>query len=407
MQTVTKTQSMTAAPVLNVLFAVSIVHFLNDSMQAVIPAVFPILEHSMHLSFTQVGWIAFTLSMTSSIMQPVVGFFTDKKPSPYLLPLGMFASLLGLLGLAFAPNYAFVLLTVIFIGLGSAVFHPEGSRVTHLAAGARKGFAQSLYQVGGNSGASLAPIMTVLIFVPFGQFGAVWLTSLALLAIVVSLYVSAWYKQRLQLLQTKKKPTQAVAVSAEMQRKVRIALLLVVFLVFARSWVSAGISNYYQFYLMKDYGMTVQHAQIALFVYMAAGVVGTFFGGPLADRFGKRNMILFSLLGSAPFALLLPHVSPVWVYPILVALGFVLSSSFSVTVVYAQELIPGKVGMASGLIIGLAFGMGAVGAVALGKLADLYGLYVTMVFCSLLPLLGVLTWLLPSDRKLQEWRAEE
>jgi MFS transporter, FSR family, fosmidomycin resistance protein len=407
MQTVTKAQSMTVAPVLNVLFAVSIVHFLNDSMQAAIPAVFPILEHSMHLSFTQVGWIAFTLSMTSSIMQPVVGFFTDKKPSPYLLPLGMFASLLGLLGLAFAPNYAFVLLTVIFIGLGSAVFHPEGSRVTHLAAGSRKGFAQSLYQVGGNSGASLAPIMTVLIFVPFGQFGAVWLTSLALLAIVVSLYVSAWYKQRLQHLQNRKKPTQTVAVSAEMQRKVRIALLLVVFLVFARSWVSAGISNYYQFYLMKDYGMTVQHAQIALFVYMAAGVLGTFFGGPLADRFGKRNMILFSLLGSAPFALLLPHVSPVWVYPILVALGFVLSSSFSVTVVYAQELIPGKVGMASGLIIGLAFGMGAVGAVALGKLADLYGLYTTMVFCSLLPLLGVLTWLLPNDQTLREWRAGE
>lgn len=393
-----KQQALSASTMYRILFAISLGHLLNDSMQAVVPAVFPILEKSMNLSYMQVGWIAFALNMTSSIMQPVFGFYTDKKPAPYLLPLGMFSSMLGMIGLAFAPSFYFILLSVLFIGLGSAVFHPEGARVAYMAAGAKRGLAQSIYQVGGNTGNALAPIFTVLVFVPFGQKGAVSFTGLAAIGIVLLLYVSTWYRKELAAGATrvKKKAAQGVKkISAE----IKFAIILLIFLVFARSWYSAGIGNFYQFYLIEHYGLTIKQAQYYVFAFMIAGVIGTFFGGPIADRFGKKNVILFSMIGSAPLALLLPYVSLAWVVPLFIAIGFIMSSSFSVTVVYAQELLPGKVGMVSGLIVGLAFGMGALGAVALGKLADMYSLGFIMTVCSFLPLLGVLSWLLPNDRK--------
>lgn len=390
-----------------VLFAISFVHLLNDSMQSVIPALFPILENAMHLSYAQLGWIAFALNMTSSIMQPVVGLYTDKKSSPYMLPIGMGFSLLGMVGLAFAGNFAMILLSVIFIGLGSASFHPEGSRVAYMAAGNRRGLAQSIYQVGGNSGQSLAPLMTALIFVPLGQFGAIWFTIVAGLAIFVLMFVSNWYsKQLVYFPRNKKAATTKKKISEKRKKQIIFAITLLIFIVFARSWYHAGISNFYQFYLINDYGLSIRGAQYYIFAFLAAGVLGTFLGGPLADRFGKRNLILFSLLGSAPLALLLPYVPLNWVYPVLIVLGFILLSSFSVTVVYAQELIPGMVGLTSGLIVGLAFGMGALGSVVLGKLADLFGLPNIMIFCSLLPLLGILTFLLPTDKKLKQWEME-
>lgn len=390
-----------------VLFAISFVHLLNDSMQSVIPALFPILENAMHLSYAQLGWIAFALNMTSSIMQPVVGLYTDKKSSPYMLPIGMGFSLLGMVGLAFAGNFAMILLSVIFIGLGSASFHPEGSRVAYMAAGNRRGLAQSIYQVGGNSGQSLAPLMTALIFVPLGQFGAIWFTVVAGLAIFVLMFVSNWYsKQLVYFPRNKKAATTKKKISEKLKKQIIFAITLLIFIVFARSWYHAGISNFYQFYLINDYGLSIRGAQYYIFAFLAAGVLGTFLGGPLADRFGKRNLILFSLLGSAPLALLLPYVPLNWVYPVLIVLGFILLSSFSVTVVYAQELIPGMVGLTSGLIVGLAFGMGALGSVVLGKLADLFGLPNIMIFCSLLPLLGILTFLLPTDKKLKQWEME-
>lgn len=390
-----------------ILFAISIVHLLNDSMQSVIPALFPILEGSMHLTYSQLGWIAFALNMTSSIMQPVVGLYTDKKASPYMLPLGMGFSLVGMIGLAFSPNFAWVLLSVIFIGLGSASFHPEGSRVAYMAAGTRRGLAQSIYQVGGNSGQSLAPLMTALIFVPLGQFGSIWFTAVAGLGVMILLYVSSWYRNQLVYFPRKaRKTTETRKVNEKRKKQIIAAILLLIFIVFARSWYSAGISNFYQFYLIKDYGLSIKGAQYYIFAFLAAGVLGTFLGGPLSDRFGKRTMILFSLLGSAPLALLLPHVPLFWVYPILIVLGFILLSSFSVTVVYAQELIPGMVGLVSGLIVGLAFGMGALGSVVLGRLADLYGLPFIMLLCSLLPIIGILTFLLPGDKKLKQWQQE-
>lgn len=406
MQASVKVQANPQSTVYRILFAISLVHLLNDSMQSVIPAIFPILKDSMNLSYAQLGWIAFSLNMTSSIMQPVVGWFTDKKSLPYLLPLGMGCSLIGMLGLAYADNFTFVLISVLFIGLGSAAFHPEGSRVAYMAAGTRRGLAQSIYQVGGNGGQSLAPLMTAWIFVPFGQFGAIWFTGVAALAILVLLYVSSWYTQQIAYFPGVKKRKAGTRTSHQTQSKLVLAILLLIFLVFARSWYSTGISNFYQFYLIDHYGLSVENAQYYIFIFLVFGVLGTFCGGPLADRFGKRNMILFSMLGSAPLALMLPYVSLVWVYPIFAVMGFILLSSFSVTVVYAQELFPGKIGMVSGLIVGLAFGMGAIGSIILGKLADIHGIDFVMTFTSILPLLGLLTFFLPSDAKLREWEKQ-
>ncbi len=409
MQSVAKAnaQSTATGTMYQILFAISFVHLLNDSMQAVIPAIFPILQQSLSLTFTQVGWISFAMTMTSSILQPVVGYWSDKRPKPYMLPVGMGLSLIGMLGLAFLQSYSLIICAVLFIGLGSAVFHPEGSKVVYLAAGSRRGFAQSVFQVGGNTGSSLAPLMTALIFVPLGQFGAIWFTSFAALAILVLLFVSSWYTRKLSLQAIPaKKQGERIGLGAS-RKQIGVAMVLLVFLVFARSWYTSGLGNYYQFYLIEKYGLSISSAQVLIFLFMVAGVIGTLIGGPLGDRYGRRRIIFFSMIGAAPFALLLPHVGLTAAYPLLFVIGVILSTSWSATVVYAQELIPGKVGTVSGLIIGLAFGLGAIGSVTLGKMSDLQGLDFTMVFCSLLPLLGILTYLLPSDRQMKSWKQKE
>lgn len=403
MQAVSQKKTVETSTIYRILFAISFGHFLNDSMQAVVPALFPILEKTMNLSYMQVGWIAFALNMTSSIMQPVFGMYSDKKPSPFLLPLGMFSSMLGMIGLAFAPNFIIVIISVLFIGLGSAVFHPEGARVAYMAAGAKRGLAQAIYQVGGNTGNSLAPIFTALIFVPLGQIGSLGFTAFAAVGIILLIFVSNWYKNELATGAVRRKKRAALeAENAIVSTHIKFVIILLVFLTFVRSWYGAGIGNFYQFYLIEHYDLSIKNAQYFVFAFMIAGVLGTFFGGPLADRFGKKNIIVFSMLGSAPLALLLPHVSLVWVVPLFLCIGFISSSSFSVIVVYAQELVPGKVGMVSGLIVGLAFGLGALGAVVLGKLADIYSLQFIMILCSCLPLIGLTSWLLPSDKKTIE-----
>ncbi|HDR7378678.1 MULTISPECIES: MFS transporter [Bacillus] len=403
MQAVSQKKTVETPTIYRILFAISFGHFLNDSMQAVVPALFPILEKTMNLSYMQVGWIAFALNMTSSIMQPVFGIYSDKKPSPFLLPLGMFSSMLGMIGLAFAPNFIIVIISVLFIGLGSAVFHPEGARVAYMAAGAKRGLAQAIYQVGGNTGNSLAPIFTALIFVPLGQIGSLGFTAFAAVGIILLIFVSNWYKNELATGAVRRKKRAALeAENAIVSTHIKFVIILLVFLTFVRSWYGAGIGNFYQFYLIEHYDLSIKNAQYFVFAFMIAGVLGTFFGGPLADRFGKKNIIVFSMLGSAPLALLLPHVSLVWVVPLFLCIGFISSSSFSVIVVYAQELVPGKVGMVSGLIVGLAFGLGALGAVVLGKLADIYSLQFIMILCSCLPLIGLTSWLLPSDKKTIE-----
>lgn len=387
----------------NILLIIGFVHLLNDTIQAVVPAMFPILQQSMGLTFTQLGFIAFALNLTSSLIQPVVGYYTDKKPSPYALPIGLCFTFVGVLGIAFASSFWLVIISVILIGVGSATFHPEGSRVAYMAAGTRRGTAQSIYQVGGNAGQALAPLITVLIIVPFGQFGAIWFTLLAALGIGLLIYIARWYSEQVAQVAKKKIVQKKKAEINPHTRKIVIyAITLLVFLVFARSWFHAGISNFYVFYLMEQFQLSVDQALIYIFIFLAAGAFGTFAGGPLADRYGKRNILMLSMLGSAPLALLLPHVGPMLSYVLLGAIGFIILSSFSVSVVYAQELVPGKIGMVSGLIVGLAFGMGAIGSVALGIVADWIGLTNTMLFVVALPLLGILTFFLPTDEKLRE-----
>lgn len=386
-----------------ILIIIGLTHLLNDSIQAVIPAMFPILEKSMGLTFKQLGLIAFALNIVSSIMQPIVGMITDRRPMPWALPIGLTSTLFGVLGLAFAPNFQLIIISVLFIGLGSAIFHPEGSRVAYMAAGTRRGLAQSIYQVGGNSGQALAPLITAVILVPLGQRGAALFSLVAALAVVLLIYIAFWYTNKLKLQTTTYKERKQQAEKIPIPQPVKKALLLVLILIFVRSWYISGMTNFYTFYTMHKYNFSIEKAQIFLFAFLLAGAVGTFFGGPLADRFGKKNVIFISMIGAAPLTVLLPYVSPVLAFMMLILIGFILMSSFSVTVVYAQELVPGKIGTMAGLTVGLAFGMGALGSVALGSAADLIGLPLTIMLTGLLPFIGLFTVLLPSDVKIAKW----
>jgi MFS transporter, FSR family, fosmidomycin resistance protein len=387
-----------------ILFIIGLVHLLNDSIQSVIPAMFPILEKTMGLTFTQLGIIGFSLNIVSSVLQPLIGMATDKKPLPYALPLGLTSTMFGVLGLAFASSFEFVILSVLFIGLGSAVFHPEGSRVAYMAAGPRRGLAQSIYQVGGNSGQALAPLITALILVPLGQVGAAWFTLVAAIAVALLVYIASWYSRKLDFekLTAKAKQT-GKQVNKRMTKNIKAALILILFLIFARSWYISGMTNFYAFYAIDKYGLTIKESQMFLFTFLVAGAIGTFFGGPLADRFGKKNIIFISMLATAPLSAIIPFVPLNAAFILLTVSGFILMSSFSVTVVYAQELVPGKIGTMAGLTVGLAFGMGAIGSVGLGAIADLIGMPLMIMGVGFLPLLGILTLFLPSDEKLAKW----
>ncbi|KKO55042.1 MFS transporter [Paenibacillus sp. DMB20] len=392
--------------VYRILLAISFVHLFNDSIQSVIPAIFPILKDNLLLTFTQIGWISFAINFTSSIIQPVIGYAADRKPTPILLPIGMCFTFAGVFILAYAGSYIWVLFSVVLIGLGSATFHPEGMRVAHMAAGMRKGLSQSIFQVGGNAGQSLAPLLTRYIFVPFGQIGALGFTIVAAAGIVVQSYVARWYKQMLDSGYTFKKRAQARLMDPARRKSIWNATMVLVILVFVRSWYGAAISSYYAFYLMDAYKISIDDAQIYIFLFLASGALGTFFGGPLADRFGRRNMIMLSMIGTAPIAIVLPFATPFWAAVLLLIGGFILLSSFSVTVVYAQMLHPGNIGTVSGLITGFAFGMGGVGSLALGNFGDAWGIGNVMIAASFLPLLGLLAFLLPSDAKIEQWSKE-
>lgn len=387
-----------------ILFIIGLCHLLNDSLQAVVPAMFPILEKSMGLSYTQLGMIAFSLNIVSSVLQPVIGMIADKKPRPYALPLGLTITMVGVLGLAFAPRFEMIIFSVALIGLGSAIFHPEGSRVAYMASGPRRGLAQSIYQVGGNSGQALAPLITAIILVPLGQRGASWFSLVAATAVGLLIFIARWYTARLKSDEARLKARKNVSTETKqaVPRIVWTTLILILFLIFARSWYISGITNYYAFYAIEKYSLTIKQSQMFLFAFLVMGAIGTFFGGPLADRFGKKNVIFLSMIGSAPITLLIPFVPSTVAFSLLALSGFLLMSSFSVTVVYSQELFPGKIGTMAGLTVGLAFGMGALGSIGLGYLADLIGLPTTIIFIGALPLLGILSILLPSDQKLSE-----
>ncbi|MFP7295930.1 MFS transporter [Neobacillus niacini] len=392
----------------NILFIISLCHLLNDAIQAVVPAMFPILEKSMGLSFTQLGIIAFSLNMVSSVLQPVVGVVTDKKPMPFALPIGLTLTLCGVLGLAFAPSFGLIVLSVIFIGFGSAVFHPEGSRVAYMAAGRRRGLAQSIYQVGGNTGQALAPLITAIILVPLGQKGASWFTIVAALAVLLLIYIANWYKNSLvETLPLIKKKNSTAEKNTGLSKKVKQSLILILLLIFARSWYISGMTNFYAFFAIEEYSLSIKKSQLFLFAFLIAGAFGTFFGGPLADRFGKKNLISVSMLLTIPFSILIPFVPHYLAFIFLTLTGFILMTNFSVTVVFAQELVPGKIGTMSGLTVGLAFGMGAIGSVGLGYLADLFSMSAMVSSIGFLPLIGLLAFLLPSDQMVQEWNQEK
>ncbi|WP_336046785.1 MFS transporter [Solibacillus ferritrahens] len=386
-------------PVYPIMVAIGICHLINDTMQAVIPAMFPLLERDLGLTFTQLGMISFVLNIFASLLQPAVGFMTDRKPFPYALPIGMVSSFIGLSLLILSGQYWMILVSVIFLGIGSAIFHPEGSRVSFMAAGNKRGLAQSIYQVGGNSGQALAPLLSAFLILPFGMNGVAFILIFTSIGIFLLTKISIWYKRQLDA--EKKSNIKKILVSSLpplTKKQVTMALIVLLLLIFARSFYVTNITSFYVFYLIEQYGMSVERGQLFIFTFMAFGVVGTFFGGPLSDRFGRKNIILLSVIAPIPFCLALPFVPVQAVLLFLIIIGILIMISFTVTVVYAQELVPSKIGTMAGLTIGVAFGMGAIGSVVIGMVIDGLGLKFTMIAVSVLTLLLLVALFLPRDR---------
>jgi FSR family fosmidomycin resistance protein-like MFS transporter len=381
--------------VLGVLTALSFSHLLNDAMQSLIPSIYPILKDALQLNFAHIGLITLTNQLTASILQPFVGFYTDRRPQPFSLAVGMTFTLAGLLLLSFAGSLALVLIAVGLVGIGSAVFHPEASRIAHLASGGRLGFAQSLFQVGGNAGSALGPLLAAVIVVARGQSSVMWFSLLALIGIAVLTGIGRWYRGNLT---RKSKSTAAHYRETQSLTRGRVILSLgvLIALVFSKYFYLASMASYYTFFLMGKFGLSVKSAQLHLFGFLFAVAAGTLLGGPVGDRIGRKSVIWASILGVAPFALALPYANLFWVGILTAIIGLILASAFSAILVYAQELVPGRVGMIAGLFFGLAFGLGGIGSAVLGALADRTSIPFVFQVCSYLPLIGLLTWLLPN-----------
>jgi FSR family fosmidomycin resistance protein-like MFS transporter len=380
--------------VLPILLAISFSHLLNDTIQSLIPAIYPLVKESFHLNFTQVGLITFTFQLTASLLQPRVGAYTDRRPKPYSLVTGMFLTLSGLVLLSFAGTFSLLLVAVALVGMGSAIFHPESSRVAHMASGGRHGFAQSVFQVGGNLGSSFGPLLAALVVTRNGQSHILWFSLLALAAITVLFKVGGWYSNH--LMERKKRPRKESAHKALPKRTVIISLGILIALIFSKYFYLTSLSSYYTFYLIDKFHVSIMSAQIYLFIFLFSVAAGTFIGGPLGDYFGRKYVIWVSILGVAPFTLALPHANLFWTAVLTVFIGLILASAFSAILVYAQELVPGKVGMIAGLFFGLAFGMAGIGSAVLGKLADLTNIQFVFHVCAYLPLIGLLTGFLPN-----------
>jgi FSR family fosmidomycin resistance protein-like MFS transporter len=367
-------------------------------MQSLIPSIYPILKSSFHLNFGQIGLLTLTFQMTASILQPFIGHYTDRKPLPYSLPMGMVFTLSGLLLLAVAPSFSLLLLAASLVGMGSAVFHPESSRVARLASGGRLGLAQSVFQVGGNSGSAIGPLLAAFIVLPHGQRGVAWFSLVAVMAIVVLLQVSGWYKARLQHLQ--KQPSQHKEYRTGLSsRRVASAIAVLIALVFSKFFYLASFTSYYTFYLITRFHIGVRNSQIHLFAFLGAVAAGTLIGGPIGDRIGRKTVIWCSILGALPLTLLLPYANLFWTGVLTVIVGLVLASAFPAILVYAQELVPGRVGMISGLFFGFAFGMGGIGAAILGRIADATSILFVYKICAWLPAIGLLAGFLPNTRR--------
>ena len=384
-----------------ILFAICFAHLLNDLLQSILPSIYPKLQKDYDLTFSQIGMITFTFQITSSLLQPFVGFYTDKKPQPYSFVIGMCSTLVGIILLAFANSFTFILVASAFVGLGSSIFHPESSKLAYFASGGKRGLAQSIFQLGGNSGAAIGPLLVALLVVSFGQIHILWFTLIAGLGIFVLLKVGNWYAAHLHW------RAQNPIVKTEEQlgfskRKIAFSISILLILIFSKFFYNASMVNYFTFYLIEKFHVDIPTSQFYLFIYLASVAAGTLIGGPIGDRFGRKYVMWFSILGAAPFTLLLPHVDFFWTITLSILIGLILSSAFSAIIVYAQELLPGRVGMVSGLFFGFAFGMGAVGSAILGHFADKYSLKWVFEMCSYLPLLGVITLFLPRIHKKKQ-----
>jgi FSR family fosmidomycin resistance protein-like MFS transporter len=378
-----------------VLGAISFSHFLNDMIQSLIIAIYPLLKGEFDLSFAQIGMISLTYQICASVLQPLVGTYTDRHPQPHSLSAGMGFTLAGLLALGLAQSYAAILVAAALVGAGSAVFHPESSRIARLASGGRHGLAQSIFQVGGSAGSAAGPLLAAWIIIPHGRSSVSWFALAAILAIVILWNVSGWYVRH-HLARTGTAGAQTAVPSPVSSTRVAWSLAILVVLVFSKYFYLAGISSFYSFFLIEKFHVSIQAAQVYLFLFLLASALGTLIGGPLGDRIGRKRVIWFSILGVAPFTLALPHVGLTSTALLSLIIGFILSSAFSAILVFAQELMPGKVGAVSGLFFGLAFGMGGIGAAVLGVLADRYGIDFVYQLCAFLPLLGICAAFLPN-----------
>jgi FSR family fosmidomycin resistance protein-like MFS transporter len=392
-------QATAQATALAVILAVSLCHGINDIMQSLLSAIYPLLKDNYGLDFWQIGLLTFTFQMTASMLQPVVGMVTDKKPMPYSLPYGMASSLIGLIVLAYAGHYWLLLLGASLIGIGSAVFHPESSRIARLASGGKHGLAQSLFQVGGNAGQAAGPLLAAFVVVPFGQTSIAWFAFGSLIGILVLWRVSGWYARLRSAMKNRKA---AAFVSPFSRTRVGWALAVLTLLVLTKNAYIASLTSYYTFYVIHRFDVSVQMSQVLLFAFMGASALGILLGGPFGDRYGQKAMIWFSIVGVLPFTLALPYANLEWTVILTVIIGLILSSAFSNIVVFAQELVPGRVGMIGGIFFGLAFGVGGIAAALLGIVADMKGIDFVFRVCSYLPFLGLLTIFLPNMKEARK-----
>ncbi len=381
-----------------ILFSIAFAHMLNDLLQAVIPASYPILKDNYNLSFTQIGLITLAYQMAASILQPIVGLYTDKKPQPFSQIFGMLFTLSGIILLSFASSFHVIIVSVILVGIGSSIFHPEASRISFLASGGKRGLAQSIFQLGGNAGTAIGPLLVALIVVPNSQHYIIWFAIVAILALIVLSRIAFWYQSHLSLRANKRPVIDLPNLS---QTKIVISVVILLILIFSKFFYMAGMSSYFTFYLMEKFNLSVQDAQFHLVLFLASCAIGTLIGGPLGDKFGRKYVIWFSVLGVAPFTLILPYADLFWTGILSVVIGIIISSAFPAILVYAQELLPKKLGMVSGLFYGFAFGMGGLGSALLGNLADHTGIVYVYHLCSFLPLIGIIAFFLPNLKKKQ------
>lgn len=393
----TTTSTAVQKTVFTILFSISFAHLLNDLIQAVIPSIYPLLKKNYNLSFAQIGLITFAFQLTASLFQPFVGYYTDKNPKPFSQIYGMLFSMVGIISIAFANNFYWIVVSVMLIGTGSSIFHPESARISNLASGGKRGLAQSIFQVGGNFGTALGPLLVALIVVPNSQRYVLWFVVAATLGMIILSKIAFWYRNHLVIKNNSIQPF--INLHNLPNRKVKISIAILLIVIFSKFFYSASLSTYYTFFVMDKFHLSIKQAQFHMFIYLIAYALGTILGGPLGDKFGRKYVIWFSVFGATPFTLLLPYANLFWTDVLMIVIGIIISSAFPAILVYAQELVPKKLGMVSGLFYGFAFGMGALGSALLGKLADYTSIQYVYGVCSYLPIIGIICYFLPDLKK--------